>query len=384
MIIGIDACNIRQGGGVTHLSQLLNESNPKRHGFTKIVVWSSKKTLSCLPDFEWIEKKNNWFLEKNFISAFYFQLFLFSSELKSSFCDIVFVPGGTFLSFFRPFVTVSQNMLPFDLNEAFRYKSTLKKIKFLLLRITQSYTFKTAGGLIFLSEYAKNIICSKISVTNFIDIIPHGINYEFTEKPRLQKSISEYSFDNPYKLLYVSILSPYKHQNNLVKAVCELYNSGVPVKLILIGPSELESLYEFNKALDLYDSSKLCIEYKGGLPHDMLFLEYKSADGFIFASTCENLPIILIEAMSAGLPIICSKFGPMQEVLGENSGMYFNPLDLIDTQNKIKEFLLSKTLRDKISYDSFTRSLNFTWTGMADKTFSFLTKINLKYYDKKQ
>ena len=131
MIIGIDACNIRQGGGVTHLSQLLNESNPQRHGFTKIVVWSNKKTLSCLPDFDWIEKKNNWFLEKNFISAFYFQLFMFSSELKSNFCDIVFVPGGTFLSFFRPFVTVSQNMLPFDLNEAFRYRSTLKKIKFL-------------------------------------------------------------------------------------------------------------------------------------------------------------------------------------------------------------------------------------------------------------
>jgi glycosyltransferase involved in cell wall biosynthesis len=273
-------------------------------------------------------------------------------------------------------------MLPFELNEAFRYKSILKKLKFLLLRMTQSFTFKTANGLIFLSEYARSYISLKVNITNNFDIIPHGINYEFTHKPKLQKSISEYSYDKPFKLLYVSILSPYKHQNNLVKVVCELYNSGIPVKLTLIGPSESESLFELKKALELYDCSKFCVEYKGAVKHENLFLEYKSADGFIFASTCENLPIILIEAMSSGLPIICSKFGPMQEVLGENNGMYFNPLDLKDTQNKLRYFLLDEKLRNKISFDSFSRSLTFTWSEMADKTFSFLTKINFKYYDK--
>jgi glycosyltransferase involved in cell wall biosynthesis len=382
VIIGIDACNIRQGGGVTHLSHLLKESNPQKHGFSKIVVWSNKKTLSYLPDFDWIDKRSNKYLEKNFLFSFYFQTFLFSQELKNNFCNIVFVPGGTFLSDFKPFVTISQNMLPFELNEAFRYKSILKKLKFLLLRMTQSFTFKTANGLIFLSEYARSNISLKVNITNNFDIIPHGINYEFTHKPKLQKSISEYSYDKPFKLLYVSILSPYKHQNNLVKVVCELYNSGIPVKLTLIGPSESESLFELKKALELYDCSKFCVEYKGAVKHENLFLEYKSADGFIFASTCENLPIILIEAMSSGLPIICSKFGPMQEVLGENNGMYFNPLDLKDTQNKLRDFLLDEKLRNKISFDSFSRSLTFTWSEMADKTFSFLTKINLKYYDK--
>jgi glycosyltransferase involved in cell wall biosynthesis len=384
MIIGIDACNIRRGGGLTHLIQLLNESNPHKHGFFKIVVWSNKNTLSLLPDFDWIEKKNHFYLEKNFIFSFYFQLWLFSNELINNSCDVVLVPGGTFLSKFRPFVTISQNMLPFELNEAFRYKSVLKKIKFILLRITQSYTFRNANGLIFLTQYAKSIISSKVNITKYNEIIPHGINYKFTLTPRKQKPFSDFNFQNPFKLLYVSILSPYKHQSNLVKVVCELYNTGIPIQLILIGPSEEESLVEFKKTEKKYDCSKFCINYMGGIPYESLFNEYKSADGFVFASSCENLPIILIEAMSSGLPILCSKFGPMKEVLGENGEMYFNPLDLNNTKSQLEEFLLNQNLREKISNESFSRSLIFTWSEMANKTFSFLIKTNLKYHDRKR
>ena len=86
--------------------------------------------------------------------------------------------------------------------------------------------------------------------------------------------------------------------------------------------------------------------------------------------------------MSAGLPIICSKFGPMQEVLGANSGMYFNPLDLNDTLKQLKVFLLDKKLREEISNNSFSHSLHFTWAEMANKTFRFLTKI--KSHDRKR
>lgn len=384
MIIAIDACNIRQGGGLTHLAQLLKESNPHLHGFTRIVVWSNSKTLSFLPDYHWIEKKSHFYLEKNFIYSFFFQFRLFSKELKKSSCDIVLVPGGTFLSRFRPFVTISQNLLPFEINEAFRYRSLLKRTKFIFLRFTQSYTFKRSNGLIFLTDYAKAVILSKVNVKNYNVIIPHGINYEFTQVPKKQKSINDYSFEKPFKLLYVSILSPYKHQGNLVKVVCELYSSGIPIELVLVGPYEIESLIDFNNTLKLYDCSKFCINYKGSIPHKNLFLEYKGADGFIFASTCENLPIILIEAMSSGLPILCSKFGPMKEVLGENGEMYFDPLDLDNTRSQLEEYLCNYILREKISNESYSRSLKFTWSEMATKTFRFLTEINFIYNDSKR
>ena len=55
--------------------------------------------------------------------------------------------------------------------------------------------------------------------------------------------------------------------------------------------------------------------------------EYLSKSNiFIFASSCENMPITLIEGMASGLPIACSDRGPMPEVL-QDGGVYFNPED---------------------------------------------------------
>ena len=45
MIIGIDASNIRAGGGVTHLDELLRAADPEAHGFSQVIVWSGSATL---------------------------------------------------------------------------------------------------------------------------------------------------------------------------------------------------------------------------------------------------------------------------------------------------------------------------------------------------
>ena len=50
----------------------------------------------------------------------------------------------------------------------------------------------------------------------------------------------------------------------------------------------------------------------------------REAELFVFASSCENLPNILIEGMAAGLPIACSRRPPMPEVLGD-AGESFDP-----------------------------------------------------------
>jgi hypothetical protein len=44
MVIVIDATNIRGGGGVTHLVELLKETEPTIFGITKIYVCATKKT----------------------------------------------------------------------------------------------------------------------------------------------------------------------------------------------------------------------------------------------------------------------------------------------------------------------------------------------------
>ena len=50
IILGIDASNIRHGGGITHLSQLLDHTNIEKSKIKRVVVWSNERTLKQLPN----------------------------------------------------------------------------------------------------------------------------------------------------------------------------------------------------------------------------------------------------------------------------------------------------------------------------------------------
>jgi hypothetical protein len=95
MVIVIDATNIRGGGGVTHLIELLKEAEPFFFGFTKIYVCATKKTNEKIEDKPWLIKYNNNFFEQGTISRFFWQIFLLNKFLKKNKCDLLFVPGGT-------------------------------------------------------------------------------------------------------------------------------------------------------------------------------------------------------------------------------------------------------------------------------------------------
>ena len=49
-----------------------------------------------------------------------------------------------------------------------------------------------------------------------------------------------------------------------------------------------------------FDPEHNFLHYRGSIPYADLHATYHAADAFIFASSCENLPNIMIEAMSAG------------------------------------------------------------------------------------
>jgi SAM-dependent methyltransferase len=61
--LGIDASNIRQGGGVTHLSQLLHAGDPVVAGFDRVTVWTCKSTAATLPDRPWLVKRSAPWME---------------------------------------------------------------------------------------------------------------------------------------------------------------------------------------------------------------------------------------------------------------------------------------------------------------------------------
>jgi glycosyltransferase involved in cell wall biosynthesis len=347
-------------------------AEPKRYDFEKVIVWSNNETLAMLPDYPWLHKETHKWLNTSFVFSFLFQILLLSKIAIVEKCDLIFIPGGTFLGNFQNIVSMSQNMLPFEKEESSRFPSWKSRFRFKLLSFTQGRTFKKSQGVIFLTRYAKDYISNSIGLKNDSLVIPHGINLSFLNEPKVQKEISDFSVENPYKLLYVSIITVYKHQWNVAEAILRLRKEGYPITLELVGGYTLESLVRLQGILK--NDTESCIVYNGQIPYENLEKIYKSADGFIFASSCENMPIILIEAMTSGLPIASSDMGPMPEVLGE-AGFYFDPLKTDDIYMVVKQMLDSAELRTRKSLESYNKSINYTWKDCSEKTFEYLSKI---------
>jgi len=373
--IGIDATNLRAGGGVTHLMELLRAVQPAQQHIDRIVVWGGKPTLKALEAQPWLSKCNPPASDKGLLKRTFWQRYRLSQAARDEGCDVLFVPGGSYAGNFHPVVTMSQNLLPFEMHELRRYGWTFFTLKLLLLRLVQSRSFRKTDGVIFLTEYARDVV---LRVTRRLRgqtcIVPHGLNPRFNKAPKLQRPSAEYDDAHPYRVLYVSIIDQYKHQWHVVEAVAALRKQGFPIVLDLVGPAYPPALKRLNQTIDRLDFERRWVHYHGAIPFNELHLRYAQADLGLFASSCENMPNILLETMASGLPIACSNRGPMPEVLGQ-AGVFFNPEQPKDIARALRELIESPQTRTKLANASFERVQAYSWLRCADETFRFLVGV---------
>ena len=75
IVVGIDASNLRNGGGLTHLTELLSQNTPVVGTIKKVIIWSGKKTFDLLEDRPWISKCLQPELDRSWFSRIYWQRF---------------------------------------------------------------------------------------------------------------------------------------------------------------------------------------------------------------------------------------------------------------------------------------------------------------------
>jgi glycosyltransferase involved in cell wall biosynthesis len=371
MILGIDATNIRVGGGVHHLIEVLAVGDSDKHSFDRIILFGSKVTLDQIEPRPWLVKVSPSALNGNLIQRLVWQRFELSLALRKYQCNLLFVPGGSYSGTFRPVVSMSQNLLPFELKEIRRYGWSFTALRLFLLRFSQGKTFTSADGIIFLTDYARSVVTRVVHISDAKSIvIPHGINAKFSYPPKLQVPIANYSSDRSYRILYISTIDMFKHQWNVVEAVAKLRLLGYPVVLDLVGGSYPPALARLNHALNKYDPGHAFVDYLGPLSYREIEKKYADADLFVFASSCETFGQIITEAMRAGLPIACSERSAMSELL-QNCGVYFNPEDSDSIAGAIRRLLDDPNLRCYMASAAKEMSARFSWERCADETFEF-------------
>lgn len=370
VVIGVDASNIRTGGGVTHLSELFRVGEPEESGITKVVVWGGQETLNRLPKRSWAEYRHQAHLDKSLPHRVGWQYYHLP-QLVANECDLLFAPGSRARRQRTPVVTMFRNMLPFCPEERARYGLSAMRLKLIILRYLQARSFKAAESVIF-NNYAVRAYIKRLlgSLRSSSPVIPHGVSNRFRIPPRPQRGLVNFSKEEPAEVLYVSRLEPYKHQEKVVQAVVSLNRGGLPTNLTLVGGGVPEQRRNLRRQI----ANKECIKYTGHVPNERLSHYYRKATAFVFASSCENMPNILIEAMAAGLPIAASQSFPIPSILGK-AGFYFDPKDSDSIESELRKMLSDKVARKRAAEMAYQKAEKYSWKRCARSTFSHLAEV---------
>jgi len=235
-------------------------------------------------------------------------------------------------------------------------------------------TFHAFGGLSISYEFGKRMLghyASKLhgriavspAARHFISryfpgeykIVPNGV-----EPGRYQRAVPIARYrDGVPNILFVGRMEPRKGLIHLLRAFRKLQRDGVRARLLLVGtgPGEREARrYVLTRQLD-------DVEFLGRVSEAQKAQLFKTADIFVSPATGrESFGIVLLEAMSAGAPIICSDIhGYRGVVRRERDGILVEPGNADALAASIRRLINDPDLRAQLSRAGEERAQLFTW-----------------------
>lgn len=249
----------------------------------------------------------------------------------------------------------------------------IKKLDLFFLKTLLPRSIRRADKIITVSENEKNNIADfykisleKIEFTyNGVDFEKFNRQYSIEEKKQVR---AKYNLPENF-MLYIGTLQPRKNIPVIIKAIKTL-----DIKLVLAGD---RNAHNFDKKIDnIIQKNNLGekVIFPGWIDEEDKPVLLQSADGFIFPSLYEGFGIPIIEAMAAGLPVICSNIPVLREI-GRDAALFCDPRNSAEFAENIKKILINESLRrDLIERGKYTAQ-KFTWQKTAEKTLEIYYKL---------
>jgi glycosyltransferase involved in cell wall biosynthesis len=182
------------------------------------------------------------------------------------------------------------------------------------------FTLKRLSALISVSRpLAEKALALGISQSKSMVIPgPVGIDMETYASPACLKKRAL----KKIQLLYTGNLESPKRVDTIIRAAGHLNTKGVEFHLTIAGEGLLQADLE-NLAVSL--GIKTHVEFKGRVEHDKIPELMQASHVFLHCSENEGLPVAIMEAMAAGLPVIAANVGGVPELVkNEVTGYSFN------------------------------------------------------------
>jgi phosphatidylinositol alpha-mannosyltransferase len=202
-------------------------------------------------------------------------------------------------------------------------------------------------------------------------VIPNGVNVG-----RYQRAVPIARWqDGTLNILFVGRLEDRKGLPHLLKAFRLVRKSGFECRLLVVGsgPQEREARrYVLTRGLQN-------VEFLGRVSDAEKAQLFKTADVFVSPATGrESFGIVLLEAMAAGTPIVCSDIHGYKGVVQRGrQAILVPPRDAKALAAGISELLANPTLRERMGAEGLERAAAFSWehvTARVEAYYGFVIR----------
>lgn len=211
------------------------------------------------------------------------------------------------------------------------------------------------------SNFSKQTITQLGIPSNQVFVIPYGVDASKI------KSKNVYTKAGKLKVLYVGEISPQKGIYALLDSA--EYFSGV-VEFHIVG-SGYEKLSTENQM-----KIKKLTKYHGYLLQEELFKLYSECDVFLFPSLGDGFGFVVIEAMAAGLPVVCSSNSVGKDAVTEyEDGFVFQAGNTEEMNQWIKYFINNRNEVERMGRKAAEKAKHFSWVEYDQQIESFLGEV---------
>lgn len=158
------------------------------------------------------------------------------------------------------------------------------------------------------------------------------------------------------RLVCVGRLFPTKGQDVLIRAMALLKDRApnAIVEFVGGGPEEA-ALRELAQQLGI---ANRC-HFVGAVPHKEVMNRVRTATAFVLPSRCDNNPLVVIESLALGVPVVASGVGGVVEAITDGVEGYLVPPDDPQTlADRLAALLTDAELRQSMSHNARTRFLH--------------------------
>ncbi|MBA0879486.1 hypothetical protein Goshw_001067 [Gossypium schwendimanii] len=210
---------------------------------------------------------------------------------------------------------------------------------------------------------AKDLLAARVTAANKIRLWNKGVDSEsFHPRYRSHEMRLRLSNGEPERplIIHVGRLGVEKSLDFLKSVMDRLPEARIA--FIGDGPyrEDLEKLF-----------SGMPVVFTGTLQGEELSQAYASGDVFVMPSESETLGLVVLEAMSSGIPVVGARAGGIPDIIPADqegkTGFLFNPGDLDDCLSKLEPLLQNKEMRETIGKAARQEMEKYDWRAATKK-----------------